>query len=117
MKKTLLVVAILVAAPAFTQEVEHAPTVAQCVADQRLWGSKLNDYSKGGHGLDDVTVQTLIAWEREMGQCDVVDPESSRKYDLTQAAAVFAESNREVKFLSRHGLWTQFLKEDSEGQR
>jgi len=49
-KRTLLAVAILIAVPAIGQEVEHAPTVAQCQADQRLWLSKLEGPESGLDG-------------------------------------------------------------------
>jgi len=48
MKTLLLAATILISVPAIGQEVEHAPTVAQCQADQRLWRAKL----EGDQGFD-----------------------------------------------------------------
>jgi hypothetical protein len=61
MKMIALIPAVLclgntTAAP---QKVEHAPTAAQCQADEALWMSQL----EAEHGLDRVTVSTLVAWE------------------------------------------------------
>jgi len=39
--KCLLVLASLILTASLVGQVEHAPTVAQCQADQRLWLSKL----------------------------------------------------------------------------
>ncbi|MGD0544673.1 MAG: hypothetical protein ABSB65_09705 [Candidatus Acidiferrales bacterium] len=95
------------------QEVEHAPTAQQCQADQALWMSKL----EGDHGLDTVTVRTLHLWEHEMGQCMIVDKQNHSKYYNTDAEAVATESTRELNFIDRHSLLSQFYKEDAEGQR
>jgi|HubBroStandDraft_6_1064221.scaffolds.fasta_scaffold09033_6 hypothetical protein len=44
MKPFLLVAAVLLSASSLTsQEVEHAPTVAHCQADQKLWLAELED--------------------------------------------------------------------------
>jgi hypothetical protein len=116
-KRTLLAVAILIAVPAIGQEVEHAPTVAQCQADQRLWLSKLEDDGNGRHGLDDVTFRTLNIWKKEMRQCEVVDPENSQKYYNTLSEAMVAIATRELSFIVRHGLADQFIAEDAAGKR
>ena len=47
----------------WSQEVQHAPTVEQCRADQRLWL----------HDLEEVSLQpdyfTISNWSSEMDQC------------------------------------------------
>jgi hypothetical protein len=48
MTKIVLAAVILFAAPAFVQEVEHAPTVDQCRADRAYWMSLLEE--PGGKG-------------------------------------------------------------------
>jgi hypothetical protein len=113
MKKTLLAVVILLAVPAIGQEVEHAPTVAQCQADQRLWLSKLESSDL----LKDVTHRTLNDWAEEMAKCKVVDPENHWKYYNTGAEALAEQSSRETGFIIRHGLWQQFVDEDAAGKR
>ena len=37
MRAIAITILILATAPAFAQQIEHAPTVDQCQADQRLW--------------------------------------------------------------------------------
>jgi hypothetical protein len=113
MKTLLLAVAIVIAVPALGQDVEHAPTVAQCQADQRLWLSKL----EANHGLDDVTVPTLVAWEHEMIKCEAVDPPNRLQYYNTWGEATAIEAWREHNFIKRHGLDEQFLAEDAAGKR
>jgi hypothetical protein len=115
MKTILLATAILIAVPALGQEVEHAPTVAQCQADQRLWLSRLegDDSPK----LADVTVITLMKWENETHQCEVVDPQNQHKYYNTWGEATAVESLRELNFIKRHGLGAQFIAEDAAGKR
>jgi hypothetical protein len=114
--KTPIILAALVllfCVPSSPQQVEHAPTVAQCQADQRLWLSKL----EADHGLDDVTYPTLIAWGVEMGQCDAVDNPNHHKYYVTNSEIIAAESRRELGFIYRHGLYQQFIAEDAAGKR
>lgn len=113
-KRTLLAVAILIAVPALGQKVEHAPTAAQCQADQRLWLSRLED---NADRLKDVTVRTVPAWQAEMQQCQAVDPENQRKYANTRSEAEAEIESRKGYFISRHGLYGQFLAEDAAGQR
>ena len=113
MKAAFIVLALLFSVPGIPQEVEHAPTVAQCQADQRFWISKL----EADHGLDDVTVPTLIAWEHEMIKCEAVDPPNRIQYYNTWGEATAIEAWREHDFIKRHGLDEQFLAEDAAGKR
>ncbi|HXO04871.1 MAG TPA: hypothetical protein VN884_04480 [Candidatus Sulfotelmatobacter sp.] len=112
-KGTLLAVAIVLAVPALGQEVKHAPTVAQCQADQKLWLSKLED----DRGIDDVKFETLDGWQQEMKDCKEVDEINGRKYFnvMTEIEAEF--SRRELDFIVRHHQFDQFLAEDAAGQR
>jgi hypothetical protein len=56
-------------------QVEHAPTIAQCQADQRLWLSKIEENPKQ---LPSFTV--LNKWKNEMNDCQSVDPSNQLKY-------------------------------------
>jgi hypothetical protein len=113
-KLTLCVLCFLTpASRLLTQEVEHAPTVAQCQADQALWMAKL----QRDHGTDDVTVKALWAWEHEMGQCMDVDRPNHSKYYNTEGEATAQESLREMDFIVRAGLRDQFFAEDAAGKR
>jgi hypothetical protein len=113
MKTLLLAVAILIAVPALGQEVKHAPTAAQCQADQRLWLSTL----ESNHGFEDVRMPTLVAWEHEMSQCQAVDPPNNIKYYNTWGEGKAEESLRERDFITRHGFYDQFIAEDAAGKR
>jgi hypothetical protein len=62
-----------------SQEVQHAPTVEQCRADQRLWLSKL----EGPDGTN-VTFRELRGWILEMFDCERVDPEFRVRYYNTR---------------------------------
>jgi hypothetical protein len=109
----LAVLMLLFSVSSSTQEVEHAPTVAQCQADQASWLSKL----ESDHDLDNVTIPMLQAWQREMSQCRVVDVPNHHKYYNTEMEAAASESTREYNFIKRHGLLSQLLDEDAAGKR
>lgn len=95
------------------QNVEHAPTVEQCQADQAYWFSKLEQT----HGTNDVTYDTLQGWHREMDKCLAVDPANHWKYYNTMSESDAEVATRLMKFVNRHSLWQQFLDEDTAGKR
>ena len=109
MKTSFIILAMLLAVPAIRQEVEHAPTAAQCQADQRLWLSQ----AEAEHGTDGVTAHTLALREHEMGQCSVVDPQNTFKYLNTRAETCADEGLRYEQFLARHHLREQFDREEA----
>jgi hypothetical protein len=111
MKRTLLFVWLILTA-SLAGQVEHAPTVAQCQADQRLWLSELEAKT---HGLP--TFDVIIQWENEMNDCMKVDPDNRLQYDRTWNEAEAETVKRLIHFLNRHSLWEQFNKEDAEGKR
>jgi len=112
----LAVLTVLFAFPAFAQDVKHAPTVAQCQADQRLWNSKLED-KPHQQGLADISYGTLMEWIIEMGDCEEVDPENRDKYLNTGQEAITANAIRLRDFIRRRKLFEEFLKEDAAGER
>jgi hypothetical protein len=114
MTKVLLTAAVILffASSLTPQEVEHAPTVAQCQADQALWLSKLEGPDPNSLGFP-----TLLAWEHEMIQCEAVDPSNLNKYYNTWAEAQASDSSRQFHFIKRHGFYDQFLAEDAAGKR
>jgi hypothetical protein len=113
--KTVVLLALVLSLGSVTTkpQVEHAPTVAQCEADQRLWLSKLED----DRGVDDVKFHTLEAWQREMTDCKEVDPTNNNKYINVMSEAEAELSRREFDFIARHGLTEQFIAEDEKGKR
>jgi hypothetical protein len=74
--KRLLVLGWPILATSLVGQVEPAPTVAQCQADQRLWLSQLEAQPPDSKLPD---FNTLTHWETEMTQCQMVDSASQAK--------------------------------------
>lgn len=109
-----LTLAFIVLVGSLTGQVEHAPTVAQCQADQRLWLSQVEQSPtdpRSPHYL------TLIDWNAEMNVCEKVDPENVRKYNNTETEIAYLRLTRFRNFLQRHQLLGKFLEEDTAGKR
>jgi hypothetical protein len=107
----LLAVLAVLAVNVKSQNVEHAPTVAQCQADQGLWYSKLEADEH------DMSVKTLSDWKDEMVKCRSVDPQKLFLYLLTGTEANAMVADRMMSFILRHDLALQFLEEDAKGLR
>ena len=114
MRTLLLTILILATAPAFAQQIEHAPTVDQCQADQRLWLSRLEDDKDK---LMDVTDGVLTKWAKEMRSCEAVDQTNHNRYYNTRAEIGAEQYIRLSDFVVRHNLWDKFVEEDAAGQR
>jgi hypothetical protein len=110
MMKRCLVLGWLVLTASLTGQVEHAPTVAQCQADQRLWLSKIE-------GDSALTFDALANMGREMLACHDVDPPNARDYYNTSCSATAAMATRMSNFIQRHQLWQQLEAEDAAGKR
>ena len=115
LKQVVIVAAVLMWANVASPKIEHAPTVEQCQADQRLWLATLENAS----ARVAVKVETLMAWDREMLQCYAVDPSAlnSVKYLNTSEEAGELVQTRFINFLARHHLYEQFESEDAAGLR
>lgn len=113
MRKTVLAAAVLIVAPAFAQDVKHAPTTEQSRADYRLWFSKLED----PRGTDAFTQEVLGQWYGEMGDCVAVDPAYDWHYVNVQSEICAERSLRMQHFLKRHNLIEQYVSEDQAGAR
>ena len=98
----------------YSQEIEHAPTVAQCRADQWLWFSKLEQ--PNGVGVATVTFTQLEDWRGEMGDCISVDPAFNFEYFETMTHIEYEKLMRTEHFLTRHNLFGQFMAEDEQGK-
>ena len=94
-------------------QVEHAPTVEQCQADQRLWFARIEEGDSPRLPIYDVLTQ----WRREMGNCEKVDAGQWRSYRNTEDEIDATQSIRLFNFLKRHKLWQQFDAEDAAGKR
>jgi hypothetical protein len=106
------VVMLFLVANSFSQN--HAPTVEQCRADQRLWQSQIDEMPKE---ISKVLFQTLTDRGHEMADCIVVDGSYWQSYSHTAVALHIESSRRLMHFLERHKLLKQFLAEDDAGKR
>ena len=119
MRNTILAFALLLCAcmAVAQQDPIHAPTVAQCQADQRLWASQINDGSKDwAHSANNVSAVTLVAWGNELVVCEAVDPDN-QDYAKTLRCTHSVISYRMNDFIQRHGMSGQFFAEDKAGKR
>ena len=117
--RRFVILAFVVITTSLTGQVEHAPTVAQCQADQRLWLAQAEDNvgtNKDGDTLPP-SYNTLSEWRREMQNCVDVDPENRRSYSNTESELVVVLKRRLGDFIERHGMWSKFLEEDAAGKR
>jgi hypothetical protein len=112
--KRLVLAGLVLTASLVGQDVQHAPTVAQCQADQRLWLSKIED-TDNASALP--TFDVLSKWQREMSDCKTVDPSEELKYYNTGAEIRTMQGIRLMNFIARHGLWDKFKEEDAAGKR
>ena len=112
--KRYLVLGCLVLAASVAGQVEHAPTVEQCQADQRLWVSEIEaeNSSRPLPAFDIVT-----QWGQEMLKCEKVDPDNEWRYYNTAGEICGEKEVRLINFLHRHDLWNQFKAEDAAGKR
>jgi hypothetical protein len=115
MMKRLLVLASLILTASLIGQVEHAPTVAQCQADQRLWLARLE--SAEGKDITLPSMSVLRVWRKEMKDCESVDAENYWKYFNTKSELWVEEVIRLQDFVDRHGLSREFEAEDAAGKR
>jgi hypothetical protein len=115
MRKTVLAVAVLIVAPAFAQEIQHAPTAEVCRADDAVWSDRFDsDKTALSYG-------ELAKRKDEMLDCANVDPafrsESGSTYRGMATLYALEMSKREEDFIARHGYVKQFYDEDAAGKR
>lgn len=116
MMRSLILVVILSASLQAGQVIEHAPTVAQCQADQRLWLAQIEADAKGSNNTLP-TVDVIMAWSSEMYKCKDVDPTNHLKYYNTDSEITTERMLRLEHFLDRHDLRQKFMAEDAAGLR
>lgn len=108
-----LILALILTASLVGQGIKHAPAVAQCQADQRLWLSKTEEGDSPRLPKYDV----LSEWDSEMTDCEKVDPNNKWTYYNTSEEITEIRHTRLIDFVSRHNLWQEFIAEDGAGKR
>ena len=112
--RSALALAVLLMGSVTVAQVEHAPTVAQCQADQRLWLSKLEVLPPD---TNLPAFATLRQWSSEMGDYKEIDPKNGWEYFNVQSESNTIQAARMLRFLKRQHLWDKFVEEDAAGER
>jgi hypothetical protein len=107
----LIVLSLVLLSASVPAQVEHAPTVAQCQADYKLWDATL------GRDASKVSYKTLTDWEQVMAKCMDVDDEHRTTYLILDGTIITREDSRLVNFLMRENLYKKFVEEDEAGAR
>ena len=111
MRKLLVILAIL-SMSAVAQDIQHAPTAAQCQADIAVWKTQDKAY------IEALPVNTLVNRANELSDCSKVLVGDGSEWAWTLRAAYDQHiENRYVHFLIRHGLGQQMVDEDAKGAR
>lgn len=121
---------VAIATSAGAQEVKHAPTVDVCRADAAVWWSNsvVDEYEKSEDELasngkyipnpvGDLPIKEVLARRTELIECEDVDKDNHHTYSSAIAFYSGVSSERYQRFLQRHGLFRQFVKEDAAGVR
>jgi hypothetical protein len=116
MMKGLVILGVILSASfvAGQGQIEHAPTVARCQADQRLWLAQL-EVDARSNTLP--TVDVIRTWSSGMMKCEDVDAANRLKYYDTESEIITERMLRLEHFLDRHDLWQKFKAEDAAGVR
>src|ERR1700730_5831635 len=114
--KLILAFAVVLLAASVAGQVKHAPMVAQCQADQRLWFSKIEDLDEG-HRERLPAFAVLSEWNSEMVDCQRVDPTHAWDYSNTGGEITAEQASRMFNFIMRNEMWKKFLTEDVAGKR
>ena len=112
MKKLWLLLVISVPLQFIHAQVQHASTVEQCRADQKLVLSRLNSNERTL-----VSYKEGYGWFLEMQDCISADPENQSRYYNTMIETSNMLNTKLQSYLKRHNLWDQFMAEDAQGKR
>ena len=96
---------------------DHAPTAAQCQADERLWESDLHKANSTKNVISRFSFQSLQDRFSEMEDCIAVDEEHGPYYASLAGIYGVGVAARLKHFIDRHYLMAQFLAEDAAGKR
>ena len=113
-----------------SEEPKHAPTVEVCRADAAVWWSDdvVAEYNKSEEQLasggkyipnpaGDLSLKEVSARRREMYDCVQVDKRDAQIYRGAYEFYWGVRMGRYERFIERHGLMDEFLKEDAQGLR
>ncbi len=98
------------------QEVKHAPALEACVADANLWVSEVENGLNQGRIPPQLTWKQLVARQSYLMDCQQAYPKHQWSNDLNYVYEM-EQAEREMKFIVRHKLFDQFIKEDEAGER
>jgi|ERR1700723_1032126 len=101
------------ASHAKAQTAVPAPTVAQCRADDAEWFNE----SISNTSAMATPFRVWVTRFAELNQCLHIDSANLTGYNETMNQIASTLGDREMSFLKRHGLATQFLDEDDAGKR
>lgn len=113
MKTALAIIGLALISASGAAAQDHAPLLAQCKADVRLWVSTQQEDAKK------LTFWDLNRRHREMMDCSDVDMDSETHpyYEILDHFYALVEEIRYAHFIWRHDLNHQFLAEDKAGAR
>lgn len=110
-------VLLLASAGTLSAQIHYAPTVDQCRANQAIWATELQ--SPGGKNRE--TFSVLVGRLKEMTDCYSMDSKEQSSpingYLFLNSFIVHILSERQSRFIARHGLVGQFQTEDEAGIR
>jgi hypothetical protein len=119
---------------ALAQDVHHATSVQQCLADLALWSPTDDERvqylnAESDHinepllpnptAIAKLSLRVVVARISELGDCMKIDNEGarSREYYSTHTFYAGVVHDRQGAFIRRHGLTAQLMREDDEGKR
>jgi hypothetical protein len=119
MRTIILTIILLASSLAFGQDIQHAPTAAQCQADIAVWKGENKAH------IESLPVHDLIVRAQEMKECvDVLADGKAKGWADEIETAMTVEliygqhiAHRYLDFLVRHRLEQQMADEDAAGQR
>lgn len=87
MKKIAAVCIVWIVAASFpAPSQDHAPTVAQCQADEKVWGMQTEESGAFPPGTANLSLDDLLERSEEMSSCIAVDRSHRESYAFTAMA-------------------------------
>jgi hypothetical protein len=105
---------IILLATTISNSQDHAPTLEQCRADEKLWWDELNNVPAA---ISRLPFSKLVNRFGEMTDCGSVDDDRIADYNRVAGSLTLKMQNRLLHFVDRHHLMGQFMAEDAAGKR